>query len=295
LIEGNSKGRKTFVFFNTCFLIVYSLTCFLPFIHVLAISFSSRSAAAAGIVGFWPVEFTTSAYGYVMSKAQFLESIRISVERVLLGSSINMILVILLAYPLSKEVNSFRWRTIYVWFFVFTIFFGGGLIPWYITIKNMGLIDSIWALVLPGAVQVFSITILLNFFRGLPKELEESAFMDGAGHFTILTRIFLPASTPALATLLLFSIVGHWNSWFDGLILMNTPAHYPLQTYLQTIIVQSTNSQLMNNADVELLKLISEHTVKSAQIFLGALPILIVYPFLQKYFVKGIVLGSVKG
>jgi putative aldouronate transport system permease protein len=160
-------------------------------------------------------------------------------------------------------------------------------------IKATGLLDTIWALVLPGAVPVFSVILLLNFFRGLPRELEEAAFIDGADHFTTLVRIYLPLSTPALATLLLLTMVGHWNSWFDGLIFMNSPEHYPLQSYLQTIVIQKDFSTL-TELNSEALKEISDRTVKAAQIFMGALPVLVVYPFLQKYFMKGIVLGSVK-
>jgi putative aldouronate transport system permease protein len=138
------------------------------------------------------------------------------------------------------------------------------------------------------------VILLLNFYRGLPKELEESAFMDGAGHWTTLWRIYVPLSTPALATIGLFTIVGHWNSWFDGLILMNSPDHYPLQSYLRTIIV-GQDLTMLTSTDLTLLNELSERTVKTSQIFLGALPIIMVYPFLQRFFIKGIVMGSVKG
>ncbi|MBO9610860.1 MAG: carbohydrate ABC transporter permease, partial [Paenibacillaceae bacterium] len=183
-------------------------------------------------------------------------------------------------------------RTLYAWFFVITMLFHGGLIPWYVVIRSTGLLDTIWALVLPGAVPVFSVVLLLNFFRQLPREMEESAYVDGAGHWTVLWKIFVPTSLSALATIALFSLVGHWNSWFDGLILMGKPEHYPLQSYLQTVIVASGSS--MPTADWASMAEISDRTVKSAQIFIGMLPILLVYPLLQKYFVKGIVLGSVK-
>jgi putative aldouronate transport system permease protein len=161
------------------------------------------------------------------------------------------------------------------------------------TIRMTGLLDSIWALVLPGAVPVFSVILLLNFFRGLPKEIEESAFMDGAGHWKVLWSIYVPLSMPALATIALFTLVGHWNSWFDGLILMNSPERYPLSSYLQTVVIDKTMTTMKGNDWMSLAQ-ISDRTAKAAQIFLGALPILLVYPLLQKYFVKGIVLGSVK-
>jgi putative aldouronate transport system permease protein len=294
MVADKSLGYRIFTIINYTILALLALTCLLPLGHVLAVSLSSKAAVTAGAVKFFPVDFTLASYKLVIAKPQFITSMLITLKRVLLGVSINMILVVLTAYPLSKEVKSFRSRTIFSWFFVFTMFFGGGLIPSYIVIKSVGIIDTIWALVLPGALQIFSVVLLLNFFRGIPKELEESAFMDGAGHFAILFKIYLPASLPALATLTLFSIVYHWNSWFDGLIYMNSPENYPLQSYMQTIIVKM-DQQFMRGASKELIKSLNEQTLKSAQVFLGSLPILMVYPFLQKYFVKGIVLGSVKG
>ncbi|GBF74699.1 ABC transporter permease [Paenibacillus sp. 598K] len=259
----------------------------------MAVSFSESAAVAAGQVTFWPVDFTLKSYDFIVSRPEFLRSLGITLERVVLGTAINMLLTVMVAYPLSKEVKAFRLRTVYVWIFVFTILFSGGLVPWYMTIRYTGLLDSIWALVLPGAVPVFNVILLLNFFRGLPKELEESCFMDGAGHIRTLWSIYVPLSLPGLATVGLFTIVGHWNAWFDGLILMNKPEHYPLSSYLQTIIINFDFSQVKQE-DIHKLSQISTRTSKAAQIIVGSLPILLVYPFLQKYFVKGIVLGSVK-
>jgi putative aldouronate transport system permease protein len=288
-----SYSRKIFSGANYVFLIALALLCLLPLVHVLAISFSSSNAAASGQVKLWPIEFTPKAYQFVLGKPEFLRSIGVTLERVVLGTAINMVMTLLLAYPLSKESNVFKFRTFYAWYFVFTILFGGGLIPWYMTIKETGLMDTIWALIIPGAVPVFNVVLLLNFFRALPKELEEACFIDGGGYWTSLWRIYAPLSLPALATIILFTVVGHWNSWFDGLILMNSPEHYPLSSYLQTVIVQPTLANL--SADqAKALANVSDRTVKAAQIFLGALPILLMYPFLQKYFVKGIVVGSVK-
>jgi putative aldouronate transport system permease protein len=288
-----SGWRIGFNIFNYTFLSLLAVLCLLPLVHVLAVSLSANHAASAGIVKLWPVDFNTTSYSYVLGKEEFIRSLLVSVKRVILGTTVNMLMIVLLAYPLSKESTKFKSRTWYVWTFVITILFSGGLIPYYMMIKATGLLDSIWALVIPGAVPVFSVILLLNFFRGLPKELEEAAFIDGAGHFTTLFRIFLPLSTPALATLLLLTMVGHWNSWFDGLIFMNSPEHYPLQSYLQTIVIQKDFSTL-TDLNSEALRQISDRTVKAAQIFMGALPVLVVYPFLQKYFMKGIVLGSVK-
>lgn len=293
MLHNHSVSYRIFSIINQVLLISLALLCILPVVHTLALSFSSSSAASAGSVGLWPVDFTWKSYEFVAAKPEFLRSMGVTVLRALIGVTLNMLLTIIIAYPLSKEQHAFRFRSAYVWFFVFTILFNGGLIPSYLVIKNLGLLDTLWALVLPGAVPVFNVILLLNFFRSLPKELEEAAAMDGAGHWTVLWRLYAPLSLPALATVILFTIVGHWNAWFDGLIYMNSPAHYPLQSYLQTVVIQM-DMELMTSTDLALLQTISDRTTKSAQIFLAALPVLLVYPFLQRFFVKGIVMGSVK-
>jgi putative aldouronate transport system permease protein len=289
-----SFGRKFFLTFDYILLSILALLCLLPLVNVLAISFSSSTAATANIVKFWPVDFNLKSYTYALSKPEFSDAYWVTIKRVLIGTPINVILTMLVAYPLSKDDRLFRWRKYYSWVFIFTMLFNGGLIPWYMTIKTLGLIDTFWALVLPGAVPVFSVILLLNFFRGIPKEIEEAALIDGCTHWRILWRIFLPLSAPAIATITLFALVGHWNSWFDGLILMNKTEHYPLQSYLQTLVI-SFDLKIMNVKEAELLSQINNRTLKASQIFLAALPIMLTYPFLQKYFMKGIVMGSVKG
>ncbi|MFC5649692.1 carbohydrate ABC transporter permease [Paenibacillus solisilvae] len=288
-----SWGRRAFVIFNYSFLTVLSLICVIPLLHTAAISLSSASAAASGAVKVLPIGFSWSAYQYVLNKVEFLRAFGVSVERVFLGVLINTILTVLLAYPLSKEQQNFRRRTFYVWIFVVTMLFSGGLIPTYVTIKTTGVMDSIWALVLPGAVPVFNVVMLLNFFRGLPKELEESAKIDGAGHWVTLLKIYMPLSMPALATITLFATVGHWNSWFDGIIYMNRPEHYPLQSFLQTVVIPQDFRNLTAE-QVNAISRVSNRTVNAAQIIISMLPIVLLYPFLQKFFMKGITLGSVK-
>jgi len=287
-----SIGRRSFHVFNYTFLSVLAFTCLFPLIHVFALSFSSNAAATNGLVSLWPVDFNTRSYEFILREQKFVVALIVSLKRVALGLVVNMILVVLLAYPLSKEARKFRSRTFYAWYFIITILFSGGLIPTYMVVKETNLLDSIWALVLPGAVPVFSVVLLLNFFRGLPKELEEAAFMDGAGQWKVLLRIFVPLSMPAIATITLLTMVGHWNAWFDGLIYMNRPENYPLQSYLQTVL--KIDLTKLSSSELSNIEEISDRTIKAAQVFLGALPILIVYPFLQKYFMSGIVLGSVK-
>lgn len=288
-----SFGRMIFQAGNYTFLILLSLACVMPLIHMLAVSFSGSAVVTAGYVKFWPVEFTLKSYEYVLNKKEFFAAMLVSLQRVFLGTAAGMAVTVVSAYALSKETRVLRARTVYVWYFVVAMLFSNGLIPWYITIKNVGLIDSIWALVLPGAVNVFNIVLMLNFFRNLPKELEEAAFIDGAGHWRTLWSVYLPLSAPSLATVTLFTIVHHWNAWFDGLILMNSPDHYPLQSYLRTVIIDM-DTLLRSTPDLNQLAEISDRTTKAAQIFLGTLPILLVYPFMQRFFIKGITLGSVK-
>lgn len=279
---------------NLVILAVLAILCLFPILHILALSLSSASAAASGRVAIWPVEFTIQSYQFVLDNVAFGRSFLISLQRVLIGTPVNMILTILVAYPLSRSPERFRARTFFVWFFVITILFSGGLIPWYMIIRQTGLIDSFWALILPGAVPVFNVILMANSFRSIPVELEEAATMDGAGHWTVLFRVLLPLSLPVLATLTLFVSVSHWNSWMDGLILMNSPDKYPLQSYLQTIVV-NVDPRMLTERDLDLLKIISNRTTRAAQIFIAMIPILLVYPFLQRYFTSGIKLGAVKG
>lgn len=294
MVQDRTFLSRVFDGLNYVFLGLLALTCILPLIHVLAVSFSSSTAADGGMVGLWPIDFTLDAYQYVLDKPEFFRSLGITLQKVALGTALNILLVILLAYPLSREVSAFPMRTFYAWVVVFTMLFSGGLVPTYMIVRETQLLDTLWALVLPGAVPVFHVLLLLNFFRGLPKEIEEAAQIDGAGHWMILSKIMLPMAVPALATLLLFNLVGHWNSWFDGMIYMNSPENYPLQTYLRTIVIKLDFTVLAMDS-IEQLESLSERTTRAAQIFLGALPIILVYPFLQRYFMKGIVLGSLKG
>ncbi|MEC0205598.1 carbohydrate ABC transporter permease [Paenibacillus lautus] len=283
---------RIFNVFNTCLLVALAILCIIPLLHVLAISFSSKAAADASLVGLWPVDFSLEAYKKTINNPAFLHSIWISIARTVLGTALTLAVTFLAAYPLSKENRVFRSRSVYSWLFVFSMVFNGGLVPFYIVIQKLGLINSFWVLVIPGTVNTFLVILMLNFFRGIPKELEEAAFIDGAGHFKTLFKIYLPISMPSIATIALFSMVFHWNSWFDGLLYLNNAKDFPLATFLQTVIIQRDMSSMsMSPKEMELL---SQTTVNAAQIFIGAAPILLVYPFLQRFFVKGMTLGSVK-
>jgi len=287
-----NKIYRVFSYFNHWLLFGISLLCMLPLWHTLAVSLSGRAPANANRVGLIPIDFTWDAYKRTLENPEFLQSLLISVQRTLIGTLFGMAVIILAAYPLSRTGSAFRSRTFYAWYFIITMIFSGGLIPTYIVVQRLGLMNTLWALILPQAVSVWLLILLLNFFRNIPRELEEAALIDGAGQFRILTTIFVPISTPAIATLSLFTMVSHWNAWFDGLIYITRSEKYPLSTFLQTILAQIDSSQL-SSAGRE-LENVSNKTVKAAQIFIGALPILAVYPFLQRYFVKGMVLGAIK-
>lgn len=289
-----TRGQKIFSVFNYALLTLTAVLCLLPLIHVIALSFSDNAAVSGGLVTLWPVRFTWEPYAYVLERSAFWRAFGVTLQRAALGTIVNVLLVILLAYPLSMSGEKLRARTLYVWIFFFTMLFNGGLIPTYILIKEIGIMDTLWALVLPGAVTVFNLILMLNFFRQVPEELEDAAMIDGAGHWRTLWQIYVPISTPAIATITLFCVVGHWNAWFDGLIYMRDAAHYPLQSYLQTIVVKF-DFQTMSATDAQRLAQLNDRSVKAAQMVVAAVPILLVYPFLQKYFVSGIKLGSVKG
>ena len=272
--------------------ILMTLCCLLPLLNTLAISFSNNSAVNANQVGILPVGFTLSSYKKLLEDNQFWRSAWISVLRVVLGTGLNMLMMILLAYPLSKSKNRFASRDIYMKLVIFAMLFNGGLIPGYIIVSKLHLLNTIWALVLPGAVPVFNVILLMNFMKGLPEALEEAAVIDGASEWTILTRVVLPISKPGLATVALFCIVNHWNDYLQGLIYMRTPSKYPLQTYIQQLTIDV--SQITDPQQLIYFMTISTRTLNAAKIVVATVPLLVIYPFLQRYFVTGIVIGAVK-
>ena len=291
MIRDSTFFSRLFDGFNYVFLTAFAILCLLPLVHIFAVSLSGRAPATGGFVSFWPIDFTLENYEQVMGSRNFLRSFLISVVRVVTGTSLNMVLIILTAYPLSKTPRAFKGRTIFIWFFVFAMLFEGGLIPTFLVVRSLGLLNTLGALIFPRAVPIFSVILMMNFFRNVPKELEESALIDGATHWRVLWHIYIPLSLPAIATLTLFSAVDHWNAWFDGLIYMNT-ANYPMQTFLRTVIVTLDLTQVgINPQDLQRL---SDRAIRGAQIIVATVPILVVYPFLQRYFISGIRLGAVK-
>ena len=282
-------SRKIFVLCNTIFLILVALLCFLPLVNLFAISLSGKSAANSGLVTFWPVDFTTLAYIKTFHNSNFIRSLVFSFLRTGAGTLFGMFVITTAGYALSKE---FRGRTALMWFFVFTMLFGGGLIPSYLVNTSLGLKNNFLVYILPGAFSCYNLILIMNFFKSIPRALEEAALIDGASFFKVLWKIYLPLSKAGLATVALFIMVGNWNEWFTGILYMSDTKNYPLASFLQVIVVQGNQQDLA--LDPTSAAAMSERTIKAAQVFIGALPILLVYPFLQKYFVTGIVMGAVK-
>jgi putative aldouronate transport system permease protein len=293
MIKDNSLGSILFDIFLVIVLVALALLCILPLWYTLCLSLSDKSAAAGGLVGLWPVHFTLLSYQAILGDANFFHSAWISVQRVVLGTSCELVATLLAAYPLSKSVKQFPPRNIIMWFLVFAMLFSGGLIPWYQTMKWIGMINNIWGLVLGNSLPIFNVILVMNFFRNLPKEIEEAALIDGAGPWEMLFQIYLPLSKPVIATVTLFSMVYHWNEFFNGLVLTTRQVNYPLQTYIQQMLVV-INTGVMTPEQLQQLNELSNQTLNAAKIFIAMIPILLIYPFLQKYFITGITMGSVK-
>ena len=275
--------------------IIMALLCVIPIINTVAISLSDTASVSAGKVSFWPVNFTTAAYQEMMKDMQFFRSFLNSIIRVLVGGSINIVLILLTAYPLSRSPQYFPQKKIYMYFLIFTMLFSGGMIPNFLLVNSLHLMDTIWALVLPGAVNVTNVILMMNFFKSIPEELNEAARIDGASPMVTFIKIYLPLAVPGIATVLLFTIVGHWNAFFDGMIYINSPEKIPLQTYIPQLTAVIRDDIALSEEEMEQISKISGSTFNAAKVFVTMIPILIVYPFLQRYFVTGLVVGSVKG
>lgn len=287
-----NKSRKAFIVFNYIFCILIGIVCIMPVIHTFSISLSGRNAVYSGRVSFWPLEFTKENYNTIFADRQFFVSYGVTILRAILGWIIGLIVTVLAAYPMSLRRVNFPARQGFVVYFMVIMMFNGGMIPTYLVVKEVGLLDKIWALILPGTVSTYNIILMMNFMKGLPESISESAFIDGAGHFRTLFMIILPLCLPSLATISLFIVLGHWNAWFDGMIYINNPNLKPLQTYLRSVILVDTAVQNLSVDDM--MAEVTSEGADAAKIFCAILPVMCVYPFLQKHFAKGIVRGSVK-
>ena len=286
-------GERTFETINLIVLILIGALMLFPFLNMAAKSFSSENAILTGKVLFWPVGFQTGTYKYVIRQAQFWNSFKVSVMITLMGTAGAMIISCLTAYPLSKTWLYGRKPLLLL--FVFTMLFGGGMVPSYLLMRSLGLINTIWVLFVPAMLSVYNMILLKNFFEDIPDSIEESAELDGAGSLRILVSIVLPMSLPAIATIGLFYAVGFWDNYMSGLLYITKPELKPLQQYLYEIVTESINVDKEMSMDAQENAALNTDAIRSATIMLACVPIMCVYPFLQKYFVKGMLVGSVKG
>lgn len=284
-------------------LALMALACLLPFWHLLAKSFSSRTAVMADIVSLWPIGFNTENYAFIMNNRQFIGSFGVSVARVLLAVVLTLLITVITAYPLSRDRIHMPGRTVVKVLFLIGMLFNAGLIPYFLAMRNLGLYNNFLVLVLPGALSIFNTIVVMNFFRGIPIELEEAALLDGASHFDVLFRVFVPVSLPVLATVTLFTAVAHWNSWFDGIVFLSKSENWPLQSFMYTVVTsrmlewQTASIGIGQDASraAQSYENATPQALVAAMIFLASFPIVLVYPFLQRYFVTGLTIGSVKG
>ncbi|MDF2926449.1 MAG: transporter permease [Paenibacillaceae bacterium] len=286
------KARMTW--FDTILALIISIICLsviLPFLYIIAVSFSPPTDSMAGNFFIWPKNWTLAAYEYLMQTKTFLSSIKNSVYITALGTCVNLIVSLTLAYSLSKK--HIPGRRALLLFIFFTMLFHGGMIPSYLVVKNLGLIDSMWAIVLPAASSAFNIMVIRSFFQSLPESLDEAARIDGAGEFRILFSIVLPLSKPIIATFTLFFMVQYWNEFFSAVIYLNDTTKWPIQPLLRQMVAIGASISADAALDAQLSVNLGPN-VQNAAILLAMLPIVIVYPFLQKYFAKGAMLGSIK-
>lgn len=287
-----TKGERIFDYANYIVLILISILTFSPVLHVVAGSFSSTQAIIHNRVSFWPVEPNLGNFKMVTQTPAFWDAAWMTVRVVVIGTAANMFLTILGAYPLSKKW--LRGRKLLMLFIVFTMIFQAPMIPVYLVVKSLGLINSFWALVFPGAVSAFNMILCLTFFRSIPEDLFDAAKVDGMGEFRTVWQIAVPLSKPIMVTLLLFYAVGHWNAYMGPLLYINDRSMQTLQMYLYNLVAMGNSSDIAAAASSEAGMNLVPAAIEMATIVLATVPIVVLYPFLQGYFIKGATLGSVK-
>jgi putative aldouronate transport system permease protein len=286
----NTLGNKIFDSVNYVLLAIISLATVLPFIYILAVSFTSPHEVAKGGFILFPKEFSLSAYKYIFSTDTLLRSLLVSVYITVIGTFINLLFTSLMAYPLARQ--TLRGRQLILMAVLFTMLFSGGLIPTYFVVKALGLTNSLWSLMIPNAISAFNLIVLKNFFQQIPDGLEDSARIDGCSDVGVLFRIVLPLSMPAMATFGMFYAVTHWNQFFSAIMYINDNNKWPVQVLLREIVILAQSR--IGDTGFEETE-IQPLTIRMAVIVFATIPILLVYPFLQKHFAKGVMLGSVKG
>ncbi|MCH7322925.1 carbohydrate ABC transporter permease [Solibacillus sp. MA9] len=289
-----TRGDRAFTVFNYIFLAIVALVVLYPLIFVLSASLSNPEYVLSGDMWLWPKEFTVEAYEKVFQNKDIINGFINTLKYTFFGTLLNIVMTICAAYPLSRR--ELKGKGVIMAFMVFTMFFSGGLIPTYLLIRDLGMINTFWVMIIPNAVAVWNIIIMRTFFQSIPHELEESATIDGAGHFRILWSVVLPLSMPVMAVMVLFYAVGHWNSYFQALIYLQDQSKFPLQLILRQILIQGQVDDMVKATSESLLsQKLSIEGLKYAVLIVANLPMLMLYPFLQKYFVKGVMIGSLKG
>ncbi len=287
----DSRGYRVFQIVNGVVLLGVVFVTLYPFLNIIAQSFSGETFIRAGQVNLVPLGFNTTTYQLVMGDETFWRSYGNTVLYTVVATAIAMLLTTTYAYVISKK--GIRGRGLLIGIAVFTMFFNGGLIPNYVLISSLGLTNSIWAIVLPNAISVFNLLVMKAFFENLPSELEEAAQIDGLSTYGILLRIVLPLSKAVIATMVLFYAVTFWNSWFQAFLYLNQQELFPVTIYLRNLIAGASTASSLGSGGGDLAQVASN--VKAVTMVLTVLPILCVYPFIQRYFVSGVMLGSVKG
>lgn len=290
---GSSAGSKVFTVINIAVLLLFTVITFYPMYYIAITSVSNGMLVMQGKVNLYPIGLTLDSYKSIMADPQLFRSLWNSVVYTVLGTLINLIMSCLCAFPLSRR--TFSGRNFFTGMIVFTMFFGGGMIPLYLVVQDLGLMDTIWAIVLPVAINTYNMIIIRTSFQSLPESLFESAQLDGANDFTILFRLAIPLSKAVLATMVLFYSVSHWNSYFNAMLYLNSKDKYPLQILLKNKLISGLFSEEASQSGGSTNFNVTDSTMRSAIIMFTTLPILIVYPFVQKYFVKGVMIGSLKG
>ncbi|WP_054023150.1 carbohydrate ABC transporter permease [Bacillus sp. FJAT-28004] len=291
-MKDRTVGGRLFDIINITALILFAVLAMLPFLYIVFNSFmSSEEFARRGVV-FFPKEFSLDAYRYIFSTNTIVRSLLNTIFITLAGTAINIIFTSLMAYPLSRR--ELHGRRPIMLMIIFSMLFSGGMIPAFLVVKALGLMNSLWALLLPGAISAFNLIILKNFFQQMPDGIEEAAKIDGCNDVGILIKIVLPLSLPAIATFSLFYAVGHWNSFFTAILYINDTAKWPIQVLLRQVVIMAEGG-IGDASQMSESLAIPAQSVKMAVITVSTLPILMVYPFLQKHFAKGVLLGSVKG
>ncbi|MCM3700388.1 carbohydrate ABC transporter permease [Paenibacillus macerans] len=288
-----TRGERWFYAFNYVILTLAGLSCLLPLIHLMAVSLSDNHAILSGTVTLWPVGWSFETYRSLFEGTRIVEAFTNSVILTVVGVGLSMLFTVMAAYPLSKR--HFYARRTFTLIIVFTMLFGGGTIPTFLVLKALGLINSYWALWLTGLVSTYNMLVMRTFFEGIPEEVIESAKIDGCGEYRQLLRIVLPLSMPVIATLTLFYAVGYWNSFYSVMIFIHDTTKYNLAVMVQQMVQSQTMLQEMNNLQSESVQQMTPESIKAAALFVMLIPMLVVYPFLQKYFVKGVMIGAVKG